>query len=642
MRAATEPMAARGAGAPRPAADQVPPPYRRLRVFTFDPAMSTKLDTAVINEAALRVPWEAALAPGPVGEYLEVIDRDPASDAVYLPVDLNDPALLAQDGLAPSEGNPQFHQQMVYAVAMVTIRNFERALGRSVVWRPVFDQDRGDKPREVPKLRVYPHALREANAYYSPAKRALLFGYFRALGEDVGDNLPGGMIFTCLSHDIIAHETTHAILDACKGRFLEPSNPDVLAFHEAFADIVALFQKFTFPEAVRHQIAQTRGDLGRQNLLGQLARQFGEAIGNRGALRDAITVEGETGFRKLGDVGDEPHDRGSVLVAAVFDAFLAIYRSRIADLLRLATGSGSTFPGNDLHPDLLNRMVGEANKAAEQVLRICIRALDYCPPVDITFGEYLRALITADVDHVPADERGYRLALIDTFRRRAIFPSECRSLSVESLLWRRPYALARLDGLRTEQLHVNPALGRAASVQHSALNQWMVWQWLNGPDGPTPEVAAELGLAMGDDAPVTIRRSRETRRPAVEVHSVRVARRAGHEGQSFADLVMEITQRRRGYLDPSVQRRVESQRIPWHQQPPEDFWFRGGCTLILDLRTGLVRYAVAKGVCAEERLERQRAYLLASRGAGSLRAAYFGGGPERGAGEPLALLHRHG
>ena len=52
----------------------------------------------------------------------------------YKPVDLNSPHILAQDGLAPSETNPQFHQQMVYAVAMATIRNFERALGRVAFW----------------------------------------------------------------------------------------------------------------------------------------------------------------------------------------------------------------------------------------------------------------------------------------------------------------------------------------------------------------------------------------------------------------------------------------------------------------------------------------------------------------------------
>ena len=142
------------------------------------------------------------------------------------------------------------------------------------------------KPQFVRRLRCYPHALREANAYYSPEKKALLFGYFPASRTDPGRNLPGGLVFTCLSHDVIAHETTHAILDGLHRRYIEPSNPDALAFHEAFADIVALFQHFTLPEAVRHQIAKrTRGDLGQQNLLGDLARQFGEAIGLRGAAQ---------------------------------------------------------------------------------------------------------------------------------------------------------------------------------------------------------------------------------------------------------------------------------------------------------------------------------------------------------------------
>ena len=72
--------------------------------------------------------------PGPIGEYLEVIDIDPASGSVYSPVDLNHPYLMARDGSPPSEGNPQFHQQMVYAVCSLVYAAFRRALGRDLVW----------------------------------------------------------------------------------------------------------------------------------------------------------------------------------------------------------------------------------------------------------------------------------------------------------------------------------------------------------------------------------------------------------------------------------------------------------------------------------------------------------------------------
>jgi hypothetical protein len=87
---------------------------------------------------------------------------------------------------------------------------------------------------------------------------------------------------------------------------------------------------------------------------------------------------------------------------------------------------------------LVDRLSLEASKIAHQVLTICIRALDYCPPVDITFGEYLRALITADRDLVPDDKRSYRVAFISAFRDRGIFPTDVCHLSVDSLAWEPP------------------------------------------------------------------------------------------------------------------------------------------------------------------------------------------------------------
>ncbi len=266
------------------------PAQRRLRVFAFDPGVRAQIDTLSISELTLNLLWENNLRVGPVGEYLEVVDYDPASGAFYSPVDLNDPYVLAQNGLSPSEGGPQFHQQMVYAVAMNTINHFERALGRVACWASRIIRDDKDHvvgEEYVPRLRIYPHALREANAYYSPKKKALLFGYFSSRGEGPGQT-PGGTVFTCLSYDIVAHETTHALLDGLHPSFNEPTNADVHALHEGFADIVALFQRFAHPEILEHQIARTRGNLDRQNMLGELAQQIGQALGMRKALRSAI------------------------------------------------------------------------------------------------------------------------------------------------------------------------------------------------------------------------------------------------------------------------------------------------------------------------------------------------------------------
>lgn|GEM_PF-5236059 len=48
-------------------------PFRKLRGDAFDPSLSLKLDTAAINDIVYKVPWEP-LMPGPVGEYIEVVD----------------------------------------------------------------------------------------------------------------------------------------------------------------------------------------------------------------------------------------------------------------------------------------------------------------------------------------------------------------------------------------------------------------------------------------------------------------------------------------------------------------------------------------------------------------------------------------
>lgn len=122
----------------------VPPPrVRALRGYAIDPSLSTSLLTMQVNELTYHVEWEE-LKPRdeenkcqgtyPVGEYLEIVDVDPSTERFYEPVNLDDPYLLAQDGFAPSVSNPQFHQQFVYAVMMTTIKNFERALGRKILW----------------------------------------------------------------------------------------------------------------------------------------------------------------------------------------------------------------------------------------------------------------------------------------------------------------------------------------------------------------------------------------------------------------------------------------------------------------------------------------------------------------------------
>lgn len=667
------------------------PEGRRLRVYAFDPSLSAQMETSLINHATLTVPWEEDLKPGPVGEYIEVVDIDPGSECAYLPVDLNRPYLLARDGLDPSEGNPQFHQQMVYAVAMNTLRNFELALGRPALWSPREPEpgDDGSQGEEeyVRRLRIYPHALREANAYYSPAKKALLLGYFPASADDATQHYPGGLVFACLSQDIIAHETTHALLDGMHRRFVEPSNEDGLALHEGFADIVAIFQRFAMTDVLRHQIARTRGDLAtHQHLLGQLAQQFGRAIGQKGALRNALgrgEVDPATGHWKPAkpDPGElartmEPHARGGILVAAVFDAFLAIYKSRIEDLIRIATDGTGILPEGEISTDLVSRIANAASKSARHVLNMCIRAMDYLPPVDVTFGDYLRAIITADYDLVPNDDRQYRLAFLTGFRGRGIYPSDIRSLSVDMLRWRSPKDMgesaealefgrkltAQLQGFANEWrligrtyesqreaqsyiLAMGAASGSGSSPTDEGVNlsgtyreavflksrrmRRYLHKWLEEVPDDAKNGLLGLDLTPGPDGPAKF-----------EVHAVRPVRRIGPDDRMIQQMIIEITQRRPQWFRPPDPSKAAGETEP-------DFYFRGGATLIVDLETGAIRYIVRRPINDPTRLKRQRGFLCGELGLDAgvepdhesqLRRMYFGRPGEDA--EPFAALHR--
>lgn len=648
------------------------PPFRKLRGYAFDPSLSLKIDTVSINEIVYKVPWET-LTEGPCGEYVEVLDYDPTVRQYYKPVDLEHPYILAQDGIEPGEGNPQFHQQMVYAVAMTTIHNFEKALGRKILWAPLRVKDRNIYEQYVAKLRIYPHALREANAYYSPLKKALLFGYFTSNPANETLHMPDSLVFTALSHDIVAHETTHAILDGMHSNYNDPTNPDVLAFHEAFADIVALFQHFTFPDVLKHQIARTRGDLASQNLLGQLAQEFGSAIGDYGSLRDAIgkvdekTKKWEPIIPNPADYRNqmEAHQRGSILVAAVFEAFISIYKFRVADLLRIASNGSGILPQGDLHPDLVNRLAEEASKSAGHVLTMCIRALDYCPPVDITFGDYLRAIITADYDMVKDDTRNYRLAFIDAFRKRGIYPEGIKTLSEESLQYKDLNIGYVADEKGRLPKH-DPEVGkeeikgwdaeakRLLGIINRFLREYgndikyvqkreeiyeITKDYIRGSykdkekdkDKDKEKGKTILGLhkritnKFSDSSTFSnitglafinnffslgIRPTRQYRGPNFQIQNLRLVSRVGPGNNLLNQVVFSILQKSAFKMDGDKPSFYHFKPIPakleeYHYEPLPDGYIelRGGCTLIFDLDTLKLKYSVSKPLLDLEEFE---------------------------------------
>ena len=301
----------------------------------------------------------------------------------------------------------------------------------------------------------------------------------------------------------------------------------------------------------------------------------------------------------------------------------------------------------------MNRLADEAAKTAGHMLQMCIRALDYCPCVDPDIGDYLRALITADRDLVPDDPYNYRLAVIEAFRQWGMYPRNVRNLSVDSLVWQVPdeseqekfqVLFGGPDGIREMVPDWDMKTDRQEIQKQAKTARALLQKRFMLPESlPAGEAAS---LVMQDPKPSIYLKNGL---PALEVHSVRPSRRTSPDFQTSLELVIEVTQRRRGYLDPEMQRKVDDGFV---DPPLPDFILRGGCTFLVDPESGDVRYCIYKDIMSENRLNRMRDYLGNSF-TGSLYATYFGNSfleyyrsriqktksNERGTGL-YALLHR--
>lgn len=543
------------------------PLYRPLRIFTVDPTLSRRAG----GVTTVNVGYEP-LQPGPESRLFRLDPHDPATGRDSLPADLNSTYALLSGGYDPAPSDQRFHKQMLYAVCSNVYAAFRVALGRDLTWGFTRTVDAG-------RLWLRPHAFTGINACYDKQAGALCFGYAQAPDlHGAISTLPGEYVFTCLSHDIVAHEMSHAVLDGLRSHFDVPSGPDVAAFHEAFADLIAVFQRLAYRDLVRTAIVSTRGVVEQSAVLVDLARQAGYASGCHGALRSAF----DSGEPLLYDETLEAHALGAVLVAAVFDAFLEVFKRKTAPYLRLASdGSGVLRPG-ELAPDLADLLADKISALAAHFQGMLIRAIDYCPPVDIRFGEFLRALITADNDLVPDDPWGYREALTGAFLRHAILPRGVSDLSEAALLWRPPRQrhapLAQLD---FGHLAFDGDPGRPASSAELLRQARVLGEYV-----AQPHLADEFGLVPPGTpgfAPGAI--------GLPTVMSIRSARRIGPARQIVFDLVAEVVQR-------------------CEVTPPTGpaFPVHGGCTVILG-PDGMIRYIVSKSVTGLGRMARRAAFI---------------------------------
>jgi hypothetical protein len=343
----------------------------------------------------ISLPGDACLGAGPTTARITVVDYNADLDEVFEPVRVLQSGAGFKVGGAAPERNLKFHQVNVWAIIRRTLAMLEdeRLFGRRIPW--AFEGGR---------LLVLPHAGYWENAFYDRSSAALHFFYFT--GPD------GSPVYTCLSHDIVTHELGHAVLDGLKPCYNEVSSAWTAGFHEYFGDAIAMTSALSLKEIVV-EVVGSGPTLDGPNVIANIATQFGRALSpdQYGPLaRDYLrTARNRVTMSDLRGVYEE-HDLSEVLTGAYYDILVAANEKMIPmaqEARRKRKVDGQV-------------RVAALLDAARLTGRLLLRGLDYCPPVDIDYLDYARAVIRSDEVAYPLDPKGFRRIAADTFVSRGI------------------------------------------------------------------------------------------------------------------------------------------------------------------------------------------------------------------------------
>lgn len=312
-----------------------------------------------------------------------------------------------------------FQQINAFSTVLRTMYLFEEpdTLGRRLTW--AFN---------APQLLVLPRAGEMPNAFYERESHSLqLFSISRGDGEPPA--------CACLSRDIIAHETAHAILDGIAPDLYNALTPQSLALHEAIADLTALLMSFRSSKLREAVLEATNGSIADSTAFSTVAPEFGQARDPSGTARYLRSLLN----RKTLDPNDEsrdeigarnqvsrrlPHSLSQALSGALYTVMVKIHGS-------LSTGFSAS--GKALFV------------AGERFKRMILRALDYLPPGEVSFGDYGRAILAADQAAHPEDGQE-RQWICDEFVSRALVPNK-EALEVETNFEFKPLAKVNLETL---------------------------------------------------------------------------------------------------------------------------------------------------------------------------------------------------
>jgi hypothetical protein len=361
----------------------------KVPICVQDPAFAQGSPEQRFDE--IEVGWEPGLLDGPTSARLTVVDYEHDIDFFRDQVkwDEQQGCFVDQEKqpIVPKLNDDHFHQVNVWAIVQRVLDFYEdlTVLGRPVPWA-----FRGNR------LTILPHATKDkTTTCYDRESKSLQFAYF---------NDPNGPVFTCLSHDIVAHETGHAILDGIRPYFHKGYTLQSQAFDEFTADLTAILSALRNND-VRHIFVNylEKGE-PEANFIADIAEEFGRAVTDRKYLRTALnefTMSDVSRWAK-DPSADAAHDASQVLAGLIFDIFLRLLQSY----------RWERDPQEKPYPAAWN--------ATQRITRLALQPLDYLPPLEVTFSDYVEALLVRDELLNPEDPYKYRDMIRELAAKRQI------------------------------------------------------------------------------------------------------------------------------------------------------------------------------------------------------------------------------